>query len=152
MSAQNIKKKKKKLHFPYHPFSSLPFKLYNILFYVYPLMLSSITAGIQGTKEEKEDETISGYVHRSPSYCFVAIEHETKMYKYAEGVSVEGTNKFSSHNDTIKVSCGSVHTVSRVAEGWARGKQKLSANSAHTEAAKGDAVRPLKWRGRSVEN
>lgn len=91
-------------------------------------------------------------MHRSPSYCFVAIEHETKMYKYAKGVSVEGTNKFSSHNDTIKVSCGGVHTVSRVAEGWARGKQKLSANSANTEAAKGDAVRPLKWRSRSVEN
>lgn len=33
------------------------------------------------------------------------------------GVSVEGTNKFSSHNDTIKVSRGGVHTVSRVAEG-----------------------------------
>lgn len=24
-----------------------------------------------------------------------------------------GRNKFSSHNDTIKVSCGSVHTISR---------------------------------------
>lgn len=32
-----------------------------------------------------------------------------------DGVSVraEGTNKFSTHNDTIKVSCGSVHTISR---------------------------------------
>lgn len=47
------------------------------------------------------------------------------------GVSVEGTNKFSSHNDTIKVSRGGVHTVSRVAEG-----RKLSANSAQHRGRK----------------